>query len=195
MKIDEFIASKTKLMDQLQELQSQMEDIRKDALEDIKRYIKELDITFIQMQQIYQELNLSTATIQIIKAKGPDIDKDRKGYVYFDSTSGKWFNGYNKLPHWFKVEKSDSYLLPGKKHTPIVKEALKAYGADKMKTAFTEAQLKHWKDVAEQWDKLYASKKFAALKAKIDQENTVDCKQISMYCNTATSDFIFENLP
>ncbi len=196
MKIDEFLASKAKLTEQLQELQDQLDGVRSTVLEEIKRYIKEFDITFIQMQELYQSLNLSTATIQFVKAtKGnPRIDSERKGYVYYDTTTGKWFNGYNKLPPWFKVEKADSYLISGKKHTPIVLDAMKAYGKGAIKQAFTEAQLSHWKNTASQWEKLFDSKKLNPLKTKIQSETTENAEQISNYCSQEVADFIFDTI-
>ena len=195
MKIDEFLAKKSALQAQLDELGKQLDDIRLDALIEIKKYISEFDISFIQMQQIYESLNLSTATIQVIKPKSSI--PDRKGYNYFNSGNRKWFNGYNAIPKWFDLNKADSYLIAVKAHTPLVIQAIKANGLDKkqMKEALTEAQIEDLKDTADQFSRLFHSKKFAVLNDKIIKNHAkgaLHIEQVCKYLDKEVADYVFE---
>ena len=59
-------------------------------------------------------------------------------------------------------------MIPGQSHTKLIAKALKDQGLDKklLKAAFTEAQIKLYKDYADQLEKLYKNKKFGLLDSK-----------------------------
>lgn len=193
MKIDEFLSKKAKLQAQLDELQAELSQAKILVLEEIKKYIQEFNITFIEVQDIYRSLNLSTAVIKTAPVKPPVAD--RKGYIYYNALNGKWYNGYNAIPKWFDLAKADSYLVAGKNHTPLVVQAIKANGLDKspMKNAFTEAQIKEFKDHAAQWDKLFSSKKLSLLDQKVEAQQA-NVEQILKFANKETQSYIFEAL-
>lgn len=194
MKIDDFLVKKAKLQQQLEDLQEELASAKVVVLEEMKKYIKEFDITFIEIEAIYKSLNLSTALIQVVTPKAKNTP-DRKGYTYYNQNNGKWFNGYQAIPKWFDLAKADQYLVPGKTHTPLVKQAIAANGLDKnqIKTAYNEAQIKEFKDIAEQLEKLYTNKKMALFDSKIEKYQD-NIEQIMKYVSSEVSSYVYETL-
>ena len=97
MKLDDILKRKLDLQSQLDSLRDELVAAKGAVIEEISLYIKEFNITFIEMKDIYEKLNLSTALIQIVTPK-EKVPNQRKGYKYFNRNNGRWFNGYQTIP-------------------------------------------------------------------------------------------------
>ena len=183
MKIDEILQRKQLLQEEFDRLANEIRDAKVLVLKEIKNYVKEFNVSFAEIKDLYDELNLSTALVQVVtpKEKPPT---NRKGYKYYNAKNGKWFNGYQKFPKWFDLTKADQYLISGQTHAPMVKKALSEQGLDKsvVKNAFTEAQIKEWKEGADQLNKLYKSKRLSVLASKRALWGH-DLKHVLTYCD------------
>lgn len=195
MDITEIINKRKSLHEQIDKLESEMGEIKKVALNQIRDYVKELNISFIEIEKIFKEEKLSTTLIQEVKYRGPKTPIDRSKYPYYDKIGNRWYNGYNNIPYWFDIEHADTYLREGRKHSKMVRLALEKRGLDKeskpMPAAFTEAQLKGYKDKADQLTKLFNAKNFDLLNHhKILYRN--ELHQILMYCSEELEDYLLK---
>jgi len=185
--IRDILDQKNRLKEQLDQVQKELEGNKSAAINEIRMYIRELNISFIEMESIYRQEGLSVALIQVIKPKGiiSETKVDRNRYVYRCPLTGRWYNGYTKLPKWFDLSKADTYVLPNKKHTPKIARLLQERGLNQenkpMAKSLTNAQRKALKEKAEQLEKLFYSNNLDTL-AKKYQQYKDDIDEILLYC-------------
>jgi hypothetical protein len=130
MKIDEFLARKANLQEQLDALNAELAIAKAKVIGEFGQYISEFNITFAEIEQVFRSLNLPTAVVPQStggKKRGRKAHQSSERELpYRDPVTGKQYNGYNPLPAWFDINRADSYLLPGKTHLGKVKKELEA---------------------------------------------------------------------
>ena len=139
MKIDDFLARKANLQEQLDALNAELASAKAKVIEEFKQYISEFNITFTEIEQVFRALKLPTSPVKLElggskRGRKPHKSSDRE-LAYKDPTSGRQYNGYNPIPSWFDIGRADSYLLPGKEHLGKVKKALEALAEKNGNTA------------------------------------------------------------
>ena len=185
MDFNDILKRKIELQAQLDAISADIISAKTDVLKEILNYVKQFDISFSEIKSAYESAHLSTAIVQVVVNK--KLEKkvpERKGYAYYNSANGKWFNGYQKFPKWFDLAKAGTYLVAGKTHTPMVAKAMVEHGVNKspVKEALTQAETKHYKDLADQLNKLHANKKLFLLKDKAKKLD-FKLKHVLAYCN------------
>lgn len=120
MNIEDVLQRKQALQAQLHDLSGDIEKAKAAVLKQFASYSKEFDITLAQVKALYES---APAPAPAPKAKPPVASPARKERYYCEKLN-KWFSGYQHIPAWFDISKADTYLLPGKIHSPLVKKAM-----------------------------------------------------------------------
>ena len=186
-KIETFIEKRKRLEDQLENITQELQELRRDVLTQIENLILANEVTVIELKAICDRHNLGRF-VEVVNTKNKPVNEIPVNARYKNPDNGKYWTGYSadgKAPRWFKLEKADAYLIPGRNHTKLVRDLVDASGIaikpipEAMKKAVS---IKELKDVAQQLNRLADSKNTTVLEGLL-QQKLEDLSDLYPYCN------------